>query len=94
MPVYLDDQELEGLSFMVASLFDGVPISQVRPVLDRAENILLSGHAANTRNPRIKAIAEECEVSDGVLESYTIKSQKERKKCILPTYRRRSRRKA
>jgi len=56
---YLDDQELEGRSFMVAALFDGVPMSQVRPVLDRAENILLSGHKVDTRNPRIKAIAEE-----------------------------------
>jgi len=71
---YLDDQELEGRSFMVASLFDGVPMSQVRPVLDRAENILLSGHEVDTRNPRIKAIAEEFGVSGDVLESYTMKS--------------------
>jgi len=64
MTKYLDDQELEGRSFMVAALFDGVPINQVRPVLDRAENILLSGHQVDTRNPRIKAIAEEFGVSE------------------------------
>jgi len=64
MVKYLDDQELEGRSFMVAALFDGVPMSQVRPVLDRAENILLSGHKVDTRNPRIKAIAEEFGVSE------------------------------
>lgn len=61
---YLDDQQLEGLSFMIASLFDGVPMSQVRPALDRAENILLSGHQVDTKNPRIKAIAEEFGVSE------------------------------
>jgi len=59
MVTYLDDQESEGLSFMVASLFEGVPMNQVRPVLDRAENILLSGHEVDIQNPRIKAIAEE-----------------------------------
>jgi len=64
MVKYLDDQEFKERSFMVAALFDGVPMNQVRPVLDRAENILLSGHEVDTRNARLKAIAEEFGVSE------------------------------
>jgi hypothetical protein len=64
MSDYLNDQEFEDLSFIVALLFDGVPMNQVRPVLDRAENILLSGHKVDMSNARIKALAEEFGVSE------------------------------
>jgi len=64
MTAYLNDQEFEDLSFMVALLFDGVPMNQVRPVLDRAENILLSGHQVDMNSARIKALAEEFGVSE------------------------------
>lgn len=64
MARYLDDQEFEGVAFMVASLFEGVPMNQVRPVLDRAENIILSAHEVDIKSPRFKAIAEEFGVSE------------------------------
>ena len=42
MSKYLNNQELMGRSFMVAAIVNDVPINQVRPILDRAEDVLLA----------------------------------------------------
>jgi hypothetical protein len=60
---FLTEKQMQTLGFKVADLFDQVPMSQIRPILDQAEEILLASHRVQTGNERFKAIAEDYGVS-------------------------------